>query len=49
MRSGYLSARLAPEEAAGEVCRTILETMFLGLVSFDEANPGHIQIMEEVQ
>ena len=49
MRSGYLSARLAPEEAAGEACRTILETMLLGLVSFDEANPGHIQIMEEVQ
>lgn len=49
MHSGYLSAQLVPEEAAREACRTILETMLLGLASFDEANPGHIQIMEEVQ
>lgn len=49
MRSGYLSAQLAPEEAAREACRTILETMLLGLAAFCEANPGHIQIMEEVQ
>ena len=49
MHSGYLSVHLAPEEAARETCRTILNTMLLGLASFDGANPGHIHIMEEVQ
>ena len=49
IHSGYLSVQISPEDAAQAACRTILETMLLGLTSFDEANPGHIQIIEEVQ
>ena len=48
-RSTDLSVQISPEDAAQAACRTILETMLLGLTSFDEANPGHIQIIEEVQ
>ena len=49
MQSGKLSVMIDKNDATNEKCRTIFETMLAGLASFDEANPKHIQIIEEVQ
>lgn len=49
VRDGYLSAFLAEKDAADPQARTIFSTMLLGLASFDEGNPGHILIFEEVR
>lgn len=49
MQSGKLSVMIDENDASNEKCRTIFETMLAGLASFDEVNPNHIQIIEEVQ
>ena len=39
-----------PQRKAEDIqCRTIFQTLVLGLKSFDLSNPGKIQIFEEVQ
>ncbi len=49
MRDGFLKAVIKKDDAKREDCRVIFKTLTLGLKSFDEANPGYIQINEEVQ
>ena len=49
MRDGFLKAVIKKDDAVREDCRVIFKTLLLGLKSFDEANPGYIQINEEVQ
>lgn len=49
VKDGYLSAFVKDEKTADVKCRTLFSTLVLGLKAFDEANPGYIQIFEEVQ
>ena len=49
IRDGFLSARISGEEAARESCRTVLQTLTLGLQALEDAYPEHLQIVEEVQ
>lgn len=49
VKDGYLSAFVKDKNAADVKCRTLFSTLVLGLRAFDEANPGYIQIFEEVQ
>ena len=49
MRDGFLSALVDEKKAHSVECQTIFMTLLLGLRSFDEGNPGYIQIFEEVQ
>ena len=46
---GSLSAFVSQTQAKTTECRTIFKTLILGLTSFDEGNPGYLQIFEEVQ
>ncbi len=48
-KNALLSIIVPKNEAETTQCRTIFKTMLLGLASFNEANPGYIQIFEEVQ
>ena len=49
IRDGYLSASVSEEEAAEEKCRTVFQTLALGLRALEDAYPEHLQIVEEVQ
>lgn len=49
VRDGFLSAFVGENNAVGIKCQTIFSTLILGLRAFDEANPGYLQIFEEVQ
>ncbi len=49
IHDGFLSAFVSEKDAEDIRCQTIFKTLILGLQSFDEANPGYIQILEEVQ
>lgn len=49
INDGFLSAYVSQKDAENENCQVIFKTLNLGLQSFDESNPGYIQISEEVQ
>ena len=49
VRDGFLSAFVNKTNAEGIECQTVFSTLILGLRAFNEANPGYLQIFEEVQ